>query len=122
MKIKLAAVLMLCPSLLFADDGELIERGEKVFKKCKACHKIGDDAKNGVGPALNNIYGRGIAADPDFRYSAAMAGASGQTWDQATLEAFLAAPAKVIPGTKMSFRGLTKPEDITAIIELLKAN
>lgn len=95
--------------------------GEKVFNKCKACHAVGDGAKNKVGPVLNGIVGTAAAQNPDFKYSDAMAekAAEGLVWDDATLAAYLKKPKDVVPGTKMSFAGLRKDADVENVIAYL---
>ena len=97
-------------------------KGEKVFAKCKACHRIGPDAKNGVGPQLNGIVGRVTASVPDFKYSDAMLakGAEGHVWTAEELTLYLADPKATVPGTKMVFAGLKKPEDIANVIAYLE--
>lgn len=106
------------------DDAALIAAGEKGFKRCKACHKIGDGAKNATGPALNNIVGAAAGAVDGFKYSKAFqtAAEGGLFWDEAALDAFLAKPKSYIPKTKMAFNGLKKEQDRQAIIAYLKAN
>ena len=101
-------------------DPALVEAGEKVFKKCKACHQIGDGAKNRTGPQLNGVVGRQIAGVDGFKYSATLGGMEG-VWDDEALSAFLANPKAYAKGTKMSFAGLRKPEDLEAIIAYMKA-
>jgi cytochrome c len=93
--------------------------GEKVFLKCKACHQIGDGAKNAVGPALTGIVGRTAGTYPGYTYSEANKN-SGITWDVATLKDYLKNPRAKIPGTKMIFPGLPKDEDIDNVIAYLK--
>jgi len=104
-------------------DAELVAAGEKVFRQCKACHQVGDGAKNRVGPHLNGVMGRTIGSVDDFRYSKTMAsmGEDGQVWDEESMAAFLADPRGYVKGTKMSFRGLKKDEDIAAMTEYLKS-
>jgi S-disulfanyl-L-cysteine oxidoreductase SoxD len=104
-----------------AVDPALIEAGEKVFKKCKACHKVGDGAKNATGPALNGIVGHPAGGVEGFKYSSDMAaaGAGGLVWDSANLHAFLEKPKAVIAKTKMSFAGLKSAEDRDAVIAYL---
>lgn len=72
------------------------DAGKKVFRKCAACHKVGDDAKNGVGPALNNIIGRTAGSVDDYSYSKALIAANeaGLVWDETTLGGYLEDPAK----------------------------
>ncbi len=91
--------------------------GEKVFKKCKACHKIEEGVK-AVGPDLFAVVGRGIGAREGFKYSDGML-AQGGEWDAALLDTFLTDPKAMVAGTKMSFRGLSKPEDRANVIAYL---
>ena len=104
-----------------AADPALVAAGEKVFKKCSACHKVGDGAKNGTGPMLNGIVGRAAGSVEGFKYSNPMkeAGAGGLVWDAANMQAFLANPKGFLPKNKMSFVGLKKAEDIDAVIAYL---
>ncbi len=96
--------------------------GEAVFKKCKACHQVGPEARNRVGPQLNEILGRPAGSLDGFKYSKSMidAGADGLVWDEATLDAFLEKPKSVVPKTKMSFAGLRKQSDRDDMIAYLK--
>ena len=93
--------------------------GEKVFLKCKACHQIGEGAKNAVGPVLNGVVGRKAGTYPGYSYSEANKN-SGLTWDEATLKEYLKNPRGKVPGTKMLFPGLTKESDIDDVIAYLK--
>jgi cytochrome c len=93
--------------------------GEKVFLKCKACHQIGENAKNAVGPVLNGVVGRKAGTYPGYSYSDANKN-SGLTWDEATLKEYLKNPRAKVPGTKMIFPGLTKESDIDNVIAYLK--
>ncbi|MDU8941833.1 c-type cytochrome [Ovoidimarina sediminis] len=112
----LAATLAL-PALA---DGDAA-KGERVFNKCKACHAVGDGAKNKVGPALNGIVGAAAGQNADFKYSDALLAAAegGLTWDEETLSAFLAKPKDVIDRTKMAFPGLRKEDEIEDVIAYL---
>jgi cytochrome c len=105
-----------------AADPALIKAGEKAFRKCKSCHQIGAKAKNRVGPMLNGIVDGPAGAVDGFRYSKAMqaAAAEGLVWSHDELSAFLADPKGFMKGTKMSFRGVRKPEDIDALIAYLR--
>ena len=96
-------------------------KGEKVFKKCKACHAVGDGAKNKVGPMLNGIVGATAGQVPDYEYSKAMieAGEGGLVWDDANLAAYLTKPKDLVKGTKMSFAGLKKEQDRADVIAYL---
>ena len=102
-----------------ASSAEDAKAGATVFKRCMACHKIGPDAANSVGPVLSGVVGRTVATYPDYSYSAAMKN-SGLVWDEATLTTYLRAPRKLVPGTKMTFAGLKKDQDIANVIAYLK--
>lgn len=95
--------------------------GETSFAKCKACHAVGPDAKNKVGPHLNGIVGRPAGSAEGYKYSTAMAtkGAEGLVWDEATLAPYLADPRGVVKGTKMAFAGLKKPEEVSNLVAYL---
>lgn len=103
-------------------DLELAEAGVKVFRKCKACHQVGEDAKNKVGPILTGILGRAAGAVDGFKYSKAMVASAdeGLVWDADALSGYLEKPRKFMKGTKMSFGGLKKESDRLAVIEYLK--
>ncbi|WP_138473181.1 c-type cytochrome [Poseidonocella sp. HB161398] len=109
------------PVQIAAAEPGLAEAGEKVFGKCRACHKIGPGAANGTGPELNGVLGRPVAAIDGFAYSGGMAalGEAGSAWNRELLAAFLARPKEVVQGTKMSFAGLKAPDDIEAVIAYL---
>ena len=105
-------------------DPKLIDHGEKVFKKCKACHRIGTNAKNGTGPHLNDIFGRVAGELTNYKkYSKNIqkSGQEGLIWNEETLTAFLNNPKKYISGTKMNFKGIKKSDELIALIEYLKA-
>lgn len=92
--------------------------GEKVFRKCKACHAIGDGAKNKSGPQLTGLIGRTMGGSEGFNYSNVFqeAQSEGRTWDEASLAEFLANPKTYMKGTKMAFSGLRQEADVQAII------
>lgn len=93
--------------------------GEKVFKRCKACHVAGEE-KHKTGPHLVNIMGRAAGSAEGYtKYSSAMK-ESGIVWDEATLDAYLAAPKSYIKGTRMAFAGLKKEDDRAKVIAYLK--
>jgi len=106
-----------------AFDAALAAEGEKVFRKCKSCHQVGEGAKNRVGPILNGIVDHPAGAADGFKYSKPMqaAGAGGLVWSEAELAAFLAKPKDYMKGTNMSFAGLRDDEDQRAVIEYLKS-
>ena len=92
--------------------------GEKVFRKCKACHTVEEDGPSRVGPNLYGIVGASVAAVDGFRYSGALTDHAGD-WTPDRLAAFLANPRRAVPGTKMSFAGLRKSEDQADVIAYL---
>ena len=104
-------------------DPDLANAGAKVFRKCKACHQVGDGAKNRSGPVLTGIVGSPAGAVDGFKYSKPMMAAAeaGLVWSQDELAAFLAKPKAYMKGTKMSFAGLKKEEDQASVIEYLKS-
>jgi cytochrome c len=92
--------------------------GEKVYKKCKACHSL-EEGKNKVGPSLYGVYGRAAGAVEGYKYSSALKD-SGLTWDDATLDKYLEKPKDLIPKTKMAFPGLKEEADRQNVIAYIK--
>ncbi|MGD1935658.1 MAG: c-type cytochrome [Candidatus Phaeomarinobacter sp.] len=97
-----------------------VDRGERVARRCVACHTFSDGGENKIGPNLWNIMGDKKAHLDNFNYSGALAGMDG-IWDWDTMDAFLKKPSEYVPGTIMSFAGLNKPEDRAAIMVYLAA-
>lgn len=93
--------------------------GEKVFALCRACHQIGETAKNGVGPVLNGLFGRHSGTVPGFNYSDANKN-SGITWDEAVFAEYIKDPRKKIPNTKMIFAGIKEEQRIKDLTAFLK--
>lgn len=96
-------------------------KGKKVFRKCAVCHKV-QPGKHGIGPSLFGVFGRKAATAKGYRYSPAMK-KSGLTWNEETLEKYLADPRKVVKGTRMVFPGLRKKsarENAIAYLKTLK--
>ncbi|WP_269585896.1 c-type cytochrome [Roseibium sp. Sym1] len=114
----LGTVLAALPGLASAGDAA---KGERVFKKCAACHAVGDGAKNKVGPQLNEVFGRTAGSIDGYKYSKAMtaAGEEGLVWDEATMATYLAKPRDMVKGTRMAFAGLRKQEDLDNVIAYL---
>jgi len=95
--------------------------GEKIFKKCVACHSIKKGGKNKIGPALYNVVGRAIGGVVDYKYSKALA-SYGNEWTFEELNGFLQKPSSYIKGTKMSYAGLRKERDRASVIKYLNQN
>ncbi len=98
-----------------------IASGEKIFKKCAACHSILKGGKNAIGPALYNVVGRKVGSVEDYKYSKALA-AYEKEWTLEELNGYLTKPAKWIKGTKMAFAGLRKEADRASVIKYLNEN
>lgn len=115
----MALSLTVLPVTAFAEGDA--EAGEKVFRKCKACHAVGEGAENKVGPQLNGIVGRSVASVEGFGYSDVLTGMAeeGKVWTPEELAAFLEKPRDYAKGTKMSFAGLRKEEDRMDVIAYL---
>ena len=93
-------------------------KGEKVFGKCKACHKV--DGTNATGPHLDGVVGRAIDSVDGFNYSGALQQV-GEVWTPEALDLFLTSPKQSAPGTRMSFSGLSKPADRANLIAYLQS-
>jgi cytochrome c len=98
-----------------------VASGEKIFKKCAACHSIVKGGKNKIGPALYNVVERKVGGVEDYKYSKALA-AYDKNWTFEELNGFLKKPAKYIKGTKMAYAGLRKETDRASIIKYLNQN
>lgn len=95
------------------------EKGNAVFNKCRACHQIGESAKNAVGPHLNGLIGREVGTVEGYSYSGALR-SSGTVWDEAIFSEYIRNPRARFPGTKMMFPGLTKDDEIGGLLIFLK--
>ena len=93
--------------------------GEKVFAQCRACHQVGETAKNAVGPLLNGLFGRKAGTIEGYSYSPANKN-SGITWDEATFREYIKDPKAKMPGTKMVYAGLKDEKRIEDLIAYLK--
>ena len=98
-----------------------VEHGQKVFKKCSACHSIKKGGRNNIGPALYNVLGRNMGALEDYKYSKALI-AFGKDWTFDEMNNFLIKPTTYIKGTKMAFAGLKKEKDRASVILYMNAN
>ena len=97
-----------------------LERGQIIFKRCQACHTLGEGERHRVGPNLYGFFGAEAGAKSDFNYSKAMT-QSGIIWTDETLDGYLTRPSDYMPGNRMSFIGLKKEEDRAAVIEYMKS-
>jgi cytochrome c len=97
------------------------EKGANSFKKCAACHTITPGGANGIGPNLHGVVGKSHAHLPGFAYSSAMLETKGKTWDFDALNEWLKSPKAYIPGNKMSFAGLGKPQERADVIAYLNS-
>jgi cytochrome c len=111
---SLTFAALLSPALA---DGD-VAAGKNLFNQCRACHQIGPDAQNSVGPVLNGVVGRKAGVYPGYNYSDANKG-SGLTWDEATLTEYITNPKAKVPGTKMVFPGIKQPERVANLIAFL---
>ncbi|MEO0910083.1 MAG: cytochrome c family protein [Pseudomonadota bacterium] len=116
--IAIAHLFLLQGTTGYATD---IEAGEKLFKRCVACHTIDKGGKNKVGPNLYGIVGAPVAANEDFKYSKAMKSYAGE-WTPERLDAFLTNPRKEVKKTKMSFGGLKKEAQRADLIAYMNSN
>lgn len=120
-KIAIATLAITMASPAFAEGD--VAKGEKVFKKCAACHMVGDDAKIKVGPVLNGVFGHAAGANEEYgkKYSKSMvkAGEEGLVWTLETMNTYLEKPKAMIKKTKMAFAGLKKEDDRADVIAYL---
>ncbi len=112
----LAAACLLLPTAAFAQD---VENGADVFKKCRACHQVGEGAKNAVGPKLNGLFGRKAGSIEGFNYSDANK-ASGVVWEEKAFAKYIVDPKAAMPGNKMAFAGIKDEKDVADLIAYLK--
>jgi cytochrome c len=107
----MAAATVMCG--VAAAEGDPVA-GEKVYKKCKACHSL-EAGENKIGPSLHGVVGRTAGELEGFKFSGAMKD-SGKVWTAESIDAYLADPKGYIPGNKMAFPGLKKPEDRANVV------
>lgn len=118
--VLLAGAALLAASASAQAEGDAAA-GEKVFRKCMACHAVGEGAKNKVGPNLNGVVDAGWGHVDDFKYSKPLLEGkeAGKVWDKATLDAYLTNPKDIIPKGKMAFAGLKKEDERADVIAYL---
>lgn len=119
-KVILGSLAVLLPAAAAHAAGGDPKAGAQVFVQCSVCHKVDASGVSTIGPNLNKVAGRTSGTLPKFKYSPAMATAK-RVWTDAALDAFLAAPMKSMPGTRMAFAGLSKPADRKNVIAYLKS-
>lgn len=94
--------------------------GERIFAQCRACHQVGETARNGVGPQLNGLFGRNKGSVPGYTYSNAYQAIKDQQWNEDNFRVYIKDPRGVTPGTKMIYAGLKDDTQITNLIAYLK--
>jgi cytochrome c len=115
--LAIAILSLTAPTLAHAQDAAA---GEKIFAQCRACHQVGETAKNAVGPHLNGLFApRKAGSVEGYSYSAANKN-SGLTWDEATFTDYIKDPRAKVPGTKMVYAGLKDEKRIQDLIAYLK--
>jgi cytochrome c len=115
-----AVTLLACTAVsnfAYAQAGDAAA-GKTVFGRCAICHKADKDAGNGIGPNLFGVVGRKSASIAGFEYSGALK-ASGLTWTPENLSKWVSGPAKMVPGTKMAFPGITSKADVRNVVAYL---
>ncbi|UTW59770.1 cytochrome c family protein [Kordiimonas sp. SCSIO 12603] len=118
-KVAAVAALATVASVSSFAEGDAA-KGEKVFRKCKACHTL-EAGKNRVGPSLAGFIGRKAGGLDGYKYSKAMKAAD-FVWDDASFSEYMKSPRKFVKGTKMAFVGLKKPQDVADLLAYLRAN
>ncbi len=118
---RLSAGVLLCASLTAAGPGLAadLERGERVFKRCAACHSLTADGSQENGPTLYQVFGRQAGAAPGYELYSEPMTASGIVWTEETMDAFLAKPKQVVENNTMNFSALRKKADRTNLIAYL---
>ena len=118
--ISAAAMLLVLGGPVSADGDAA--KGETIFRKCKACHAVGEGVDKRVGPRLNGIVGQAVGSVEGYQYSDAFVQKKqeGIVWSEANLDAYLENPKTFVKGTKMVFSGLKKPNERSDIIAYLK--
>ena len=121
MKAFVASATILTTAMLLGTSANAqdVSAGERSFNKCRACHQLGETAKNTIGPVLNGLFGRHSGSVEGYSYSAANKNA-GLTWDDATFADYIKDPRAKIPGTKMIFAGIKNEQEIKDLTAYLK--
>ncbi len=113
--------LLALPAAALAQDAGDAAKGEKVFNQCKACHEV-DKGVNKIGPTLKGVIGRNVASVPEYKYSTAMLDYAKKhpVWTEEQFLVYIENPKKEVPGTKMAYGGLKKPDDRANLLAYLK--
>lgn len=119
MRLLVPAALLITLSASQSVNAQDVSAGERSFNKCRACHQVGETAKNGVGPELNGLFGRHTGAVEGYSYSAANKGAN-IIWDEAIFAEYIKDPRAKIPGTKMVFVGIKNEKEVADLTAFLK--
>ncbi len=119
MKILIPALFLSSLLAVSSAAAQDVSAGERSFNKCRACHQIGETAKNGVGPVLNGLFGRHSGSVEGYSYSSANKN-SGIDWSEATFAEYIKDPKAKIPGTKMVFAGIKNEQEIKDLTAFLK--
>ncbi|MBN9442738.1 cytochrome c family protein [Bosea sp. (in: a-proteobacteria)] len=119
MKILIPALFLSSLLAVSSAAAQDVSAGERSFNKCRACHQIGETARNGVGPELNGLFGRHTGSVEGYAYSAANKAAN-LTWDEKTFAEYIRDPKAKIPGTKMVFVGIKNDKEIADLTAFLK--
>ncbi|AMJ59817.1 c-type cytochrome [Bosea sp. PAMC 26642] len=119
MKLPTSVALIVVALAANSTRAQDITVGERSWNKCRACHQIGETARNLVGPQLNGLFGRAAGTAEGYSYSAANK-ASGITWDEAIFADYIKDPKAKIPGTKMIFAGIKNEQEIKDLTAYLK--
>jgi len=114
----LSLAAMISTATTGAASAQDVAAGEKSFNKCRACHQVGETAKNTIGPALNGLFGRKSGTVEGFNYSEANKN-SGITWDDAVFADYIKDPKAKIPGTKMAFAGVKNEQEVKDLTAFL---
>lgn len=116
---KIAYVMIFCAGTAVSAQAQDAAAGEKLFNACRACHQVGETARNGVGPNLNGIFGRKAGSVEGYSYSQAYKSLD-KVWDVDNFTTYIKDPRGVTPGTKMTYPGMKDEANIANLVAFLK--
>jgi cytochrome c len=119
MLLRALLIAVFSAAAAFSANAQDVAAGEKSFNKCRACHQVGESAKNTIGPVLNGLIGRKTGTVDGYKYSDANKN-SGIVWDDAVFAEYIRDPKAKIPGTKMMFAGVKSEQEIKDLTAFLK--